>query len=41
MNAGQLPINIYEIDSFKAPKSLKIDPKNPYFQMVSKEGAKL
>lgn len=32
-----LDINIYEIDSFKAPKSLKIDSDNPYFQMVSKE----
>ena len=32
-----LDINIYEIDSFRAPKSLKIDSDNPYFQMVSKE----
>ena len=32
-----LDINVYEIDSFKAPKSLKIDSENPYFQMVSKE----
>ena len=32
-----LDINIYEIDCFKAPKSLKIDSDNPYFQMVSKE----
>jgi len=32
-----LDINVYDIDSFKAPKSLKIDSENPYFQMVSKE----
>ena len=30
-----LEINIYKIDSYKAPKYLKINADNPYLQMVS------
>ena len=32
-----LDINIYGIDSFKPPKSLRINAENSYLQMVSKE----